>query len=230
MKAAIKRIVNIDLKNINNSKLDEQGIFIKFDEENMMKATAMIIGPKDSLYEHGILLFDITFPVNYPFSPPTLTYKAINNIRIHPNMYVNGKVCLSILGTWAGPGWTSAMDIVTVMITIQSLLDKNPIMHEPGYENVLDSPKGRKININYNTILEYNTYNSLLYKNLIYKDDMLFKEEINNYFNLNKDNILEYLKNKSEMQKDIKECKAIYGIRENIDYISLYQNFLKLKV
>jgi hypothetical protein len=59
---------------------------------------------------------------------------------------------------------------------------------------------------------------------------MLFKEEINNYFNLNKDNILEYLKNKSEMQKDIKECKAIYGIRENIDYISLYQNFLKLKV
>lgn len=228
MKAAIKRIVNIDLKNINNSKLDEQGIFIKFDEENMMKAIAMIIGPKDSLYEHGILLFDISFPVNYPFSPPILTYKAINNIRIHPNMYVNGKVCLSILGTWSGPGWTSAMDIVTVMITIQSLLDKNPIMHEPGYENVLDSPKGRKININYNTILEYNTYNSLLYKNLIYKDDMLFKEEINNYYNFNKDKIIEYLKNKSNMQKDIKEYKAIYGIRETIDYISLYQKFLKL--
>ena len=40
-----------------------------------------------------------------------------------------GKVCLSILGTWAGPKWTSIMDITTVLLTIQSLLDKNPLHH-----------------------------------------------------------------------------------------------------
>ena len=135
MKAAMKRIVNIDIRNIKDSNLNEQGIYIKFNEEDMMKATALITGPKDSIYEHGFLIFEIQFPNNYPFSPPTFTYKSLNKVRVHPNIYVNGKVCLSILGTWAGPSWTSAMDIVNVLITIQSLLDSNPLMNEPGYEN-----------------------------------------------------------------------------------------------
>ena len=43
-----------------------------------------------------------------------------------------GKVCLSILGTWSGPKWTSIMDITTVLLTLQSLLDENPLHHEPG--------------------------------------------------------------------------------------------------
>ena len=54
----------------------------------MLKAKAMIVGPKDSLYEYGFLFFNITFPKNYPFSPPDLHMYQGNNIRIHPNIYV----------------------------------------------------------------------------------------------------------------------------------------------
>jgi len=226
MKAAMKRIVNIDIRNIKDSNLNEQGIYIKFNEENMMKATALITGPKDSIYEHSFLIFDIQFPNNYPFSPPTFTYKSLNKIRVHPNIYVNGKVCLSILGTWAGPSWTSAMDIVNVLITIQSLLDSNPLMNEPGYENVLDSPKGKRVNNNYNEIIQYNTYNSLLYKNIIYRKDTLFEKEIEEYYTKHKEVIMSKIEgNKNNIRKT---HNSIYGIVETIDYALLYYNFKNL--
>ena len=228
MKKAIKRIMNIDIKNISQSNLSDNGIYIKFNEENIMNAQALIIGPKDSIYENGYLIFDILFPTNYPFSPPTLTYKSINKIRIHPNIYVNGKVCLSILGTWSGPSWTSAMDITNVLMTIQSILDNNPIMNEPGYENVLNSPKGKKINDSYNKIIDFNTFNSLIYTNIKYRENTLFNEEITQNYIKNKDNILQILSNRKNISPEL--CNSIYGLKENIDYNTLYKKFIELKI
>jgi ubiquitin-protein ligase len=228
MRKVIKRIMNIDIKNISNANLSESGIYIKFNEENIMKAEALIIGPKDSIYENGYLIFEITFPNNYPFSPPLLLYKSINKIRIHPNIYVNGKVCLSILGTWNGPSWTSAMDITNVLITIQSILGNNPITNEPGYENVLNSPKGKKINDSYNKIIDYNTYNSLIYNNLYYKENTLFNEEITKHYLENKKKILERLNNRKNISPEI--CNSIYGLKQNINYNILYNKFLNLKI
>ena len=59
MKAALKRIINIDMKRVKEAKLYEQGIFIEFDEEDMFKAKAMIIGPKDTNYDNAYLFFSI---------------------------------------------------------------------------------------------------------------------------------------------------------------------------
>ena len=67
-KSAIKRIISKDIKSIENNKLNDLGIFIEFDEENMLHARAIIIGPKDTIYEGGILFFKIFFPNNYPYS------------------------------------------------------------------------------------------------------------------------------------------------------------------
>ena len=49
--------------------LEEQGIYIEFDEKNLLNAKAIIIGPKNTPYENGILYFKIKFPINYPYSP-----------------------------------------------------------------------------------------------------------------------------------------------------------------
>ncbi len=126
----------------------------------------------------------------------------------------------------AGPSWTSAMDIVNVLITIQSLLDSNPLMNEPGYENVLDSPKGKRINNNYNEIIQYNTYNSLLYKNIIYRKDTLFEKEIEEYYTKHKDDIMSKIEgNKDNVRKTY---NSIYGIVETIDYALLYNNINEL--
>ena len=160
MKSALKRIMNIDMKRILSSDLNSNGIFIEFDETDILKAKALIIGPKDTIYDNAYLFFTIEFPKNYPFSPPILTYKPQNKIRIHPNIYVNGKVCLSILGTWSGPSWTHTMDITTVLLTIQSLLDNNPLANEPGYEKIV--AEKNILYDNYNKTIRYNTINSLI--------------------------------------------------------------------
>jgi len=72
------------------------------------------------------------------------------SVRFNPNLYTNGKVCLSILGTWNGPGWTSCCSLNTVLLSIQSLMNENPIHNEPGWENIKDSRSD-----SYNNIIRY---------------------------------------------------------------------------
>lgn len=219
MKNTIKRITNIDIKNYYKLDLEKNGIYIQYDENNIMKARALIIGPPDTIYENAYLFFSIEFPKNYPFSPPILKYMSQNNIRIHPNIYTNGKVCLSILGTWNGPSWSSIMDINTVLLTIQSLLDNNPLIHEPGC-NVSSFKKKQII---YKKIINYNTYNSLIID--IVKKDLgdfeIFRENINKSFDSNK------------IIKKIEKIQDIYTNGElllcSIYRIKVYINIEKLK-
>jgi len=223
MKAALKRIMNIDMKRLNENSLESQGIYIIFDESNILKAKALIIGPKDTLFENGFLFFDITFPNNYPYSPPSFKYLSQNNVRIHPNLYVNGKVCLSILGTWSGPSWTCAMDISNVLVTIQSLLDNNPLLHEPGFENILTgNEKNIKLNNEYNELIKYNTINSLIVDQILNLQSNLdiFKNIIKEDFDKNIKNIKENLN--INIEKNVK--MSIYHIYHNISYINLKKN------
>jgi len=224
MKAALKRIMNIDMKRLNENSLESQGIYIIFDESNILKAKALIIGPKDTLFENGFLFFDITFPNNYPYSPPSFKYLSQNNVRIHPNLYVNGKVCLSILGTWSGPSWTCAMDISNVLVTIQSLLDNNPLLHEPGFENILTgNEKNIKLNNEYNELIKYNTINSLIVDQILNLPSNLdiFKNIIKEDFDKNIKNIKENLN--INIEKNVK--MSIYHIYHNISYINLKKKF-----
>lgn len=229
MKAALKRIINIDMKRVEEANLNEQGIFIEFDEKDMFRAKAMIIGPKDTIYENAYLFFTIEFPKKYPFEPPVVTYKPQNTVRIHPNIYVNGKVCLSILGTWSGPSWTSAMDIINVLITIQSLLDDNPLCNEPGYEKVV--PSKMHIHNDYNMAIEYNTYNSLILGRLNTKFEEFdnFKKDMIEYFEKNKTNIIKKIEKNMGKYKDKLSVRiGIYNIYETIDYQYLHDKYLKI--
>jgi len=227
MKSALKRIMNIDMKRILSSDLNSNGIFIEFDEIDILKAKALIIGPKDTIYDNAYLFFTIEFPKNYPFSPPILTYKSQNKVRIHPNIYVNGKVCLSILGTWSGPSWTHTMDITTVLLTIQSLLDNNPLANEPGYEKISGN---NLIYENYNKIIRYNTINSLIVDriNTEFIDFDIFKNTMIEYFK--KNNL--YINDTIEINKNIKENIkiGIYRIDISIDYEYLKIKYDKLNI
>jgi len=168
-KDVVKRIAKIDMKQIEQMNLNESGIFVEFDESDITKAKAMIIGPKDTPYENGGLFFSIEFPCNYPFSPPKIEYISNSFIRCHPNLYrgkarndFKGKVCLSILNTWSGPKWTSVMHIGGILLTIQSILTNNPLHHEPGFEK-----ETGKRNDAYNDIVNYNTIKFLISENLM---------------------------------------------------------------
>jgi ubiquitin-protein ligase len=150
---ARKRIL-VDIKNIKkNEDLEKCGIFVHFNEENIYNAKALIMGPSDTPYEKGYYFFDINFPSDYPMEPPKVKMMTLKSgVRFNPNLYTCGKVCLSIINTWHGPGWTSCLTLNSVLLSIQSLMNEIPIRNEPGFEGEM---KDGDISKRYNRIIEY---------------------------------------------------------------------------
>lgn len=93
------------------AKQDGTEYFVHFKDEDLLNFTAYIVGPEDSLYKHKFLKFKFEIPANYPLVPPKVKFIQYSGDRIHPNLYVDGKVCLSILGTWHGEPWATAMNV-----------------------------------------------------------------------------------------------------------------------
>jgi ubiquitin-protein ligase len=156
-----KRILK-DRRELLKNPLHEFGIYIEFDEDNMKYAHVLIIGPPETRYEKGFYLFHIEYPNNYPFSPMKLAFLTSNGkTRMNPNLYVNGKVCISILGTWSGPGWTSCQTTKSVLLSLLTLFNMNPINNEPGYTDYAPETDIAK---NYNKIIDYQNMYLAVYK------------------------------------------------------------------
>jgi len=64
--------------------------------------SVMIQGPSRTPYEDGLFFFDVQLPSAYPNSPPSFFYISYCTDRLNPNLYEDGKVCVSLLGTWSG--------------------------------------------------------------------------------------------------------------------------------
>ena len=88
--------------------------------EDIFKWQATIMGPCDSPFEGGVFFLEITFPADYPFKPPKVTFKT----KIyHPNVNASGGICLDILKDQ----WSPALTMAKVLLSICSLLtDPNP--------------------------------------------------------------------------------------------------------
>jgi len=64
----------------------------------------LITGAQDTPYSYGCFLFDIMYHDTFPQAPPEMKILTTggSTIRFNPNLYNNGYVCLSLLGTWSG--------------------------------------------------------------------------------------------------------------------------------
>ena len=83
-------------------------------------------------------------------------------MRFNPNLYQNGKVCLSLLGTWTGQGaecWNASNStFLQVVISIQSLIFvAKPFFNEPGYMNQEGTATGERASREYNEALKPST-------------------------------------------------------------------------
>jgi ubiquitin-conjugating enzyme E2 Z len=186
---AVKRILR-DIKNC-QGELDSEHIYIIPDEEDIYHVRAMILGPEDTPYTKGYYFFDINFPKTYPHDPPKVLFMTLNNeIRFNPNLYKCGKVCLSILGTWSGPQWTSCITLKTILFSIQSLLNENPLQNEPGYENCIDDKS--KI---YKNIVEYYNIKVAVIQMMNFTPNRFegFKPVMKKYFLQNYDRFNDYV-------------------------------------
>lgn len=220
-KESIKRLIK-DVKQLKLEPLHDQGIYYKHDEDDMLKGHALIIGPKDTPYQNGFYFFELKFPVDYPFSPPKLTFLTQDGItRFNPNLYRSGKVCLSMLNTWRGEQWTSCQTISTILLTLITVFNNKPLLNEPGVtETHSDFER-------YNSILEYKNYEVAIYdivnneKNQLFVDH--FYDEVMMYF---KNNYKLIKKNLQLLKKKHKDSYLlttnIYNMKCIINYTSIY--------
>jgi ubiquitin-conjugating enzyme E2 G1 len=64
------------------------------DDSNVHDWEILIMGPDGTLFEGGFFKARLVFPKDFPNMPPTMTF--ISEMW-HPNVYADGKVCISIL-------------------------------------------------------------------------------------------------------------------------------------
>ncbi|XP_022139568.1 probable ubiquitin-conjugating enzyme E2 26 isoform X2 [Momordica charantia] len=129
-------------------------IFVRAYESRMDLLRAVIIGAEGTPYHDGLFFFDIFFPMGYPDVPPLVYYHS-GGLRLNPNLYNCGKVCLSLLNTWSGSGnerWIPGMStMLQVLVSIQGLiLNTKPYFNEPGFANQNGSVAGENRSQQYN--------------------------------------------------------------------------------
>ncbi|KAJ7292799.1 hypothetical protein C8J57DRAFT_1267123 [Mycena rebaudengoi] len=103
------------------------GIFVRVDEVRNDAIKIMIAGPEDTPYSGGLFEFDCFMPLTYPETPPLMHLRTTGGgtVRFNPNLYNNGQVCLSLLGTWPGgpeEQWSSSSTLLQVLVSIQSMI------------------------------------------------------------------------------------------------------------
>jgi ubiquitin-protein ligase len=153
MRRILRDIATVE---VNKELLEAQGIYYAYDDADVTKGTALLVGQPGTPYMDGFFFFSVAFPADYPFSPPTVCSLTQDSkgTRFNPNMYVCGKVCLSILNTWLnGPAWSGVQTLESVLLTIQSaVLNANPIANEPAYCSM--EPKDA-LAVQYNRMLRH---------------------------------------------------------------------------
>jgi len=216
-----------DVREIMKNPLEDNGIYYKHDETNMLKGYACIIGPSDTPYQYGFYFFKLEFTNNYPSEPPKVTYYTQGDkIRFHPNLYRSGKVCVSILNTWRGEQWSSCQTISSILLTLTTLFHNKPLLNEPGItENHVDFEK-------YNEIITFKTLEHAILK-------MTNKEYFNkeyhmftSFFDIVEDNLK---KNKEHIEKIVNELheehktQSSKNIRTNIYSMNVFLDYKYLQ-
>eukprot|EP00760_Papus_ankaliazontas_P032269 PhM_4_TR5721/c0_g1_i2/m.90470/K10575/UBE2G1, UBC7; ubiquitin-conjugating enzyme E2 G1 len=122
------------------------------DDTNPYMWDVMLIGQESTAYEGGYFRATLEFPKDYPNMPPTMTFLST---MWHPNIYPDGKVCISILHPpgedsygyeSAAERWSPVQTISSILLSVVSML------HSPNDEspaNVEAAVQWRKDNAGY---------------------------------------------------------------------------------
>nr|XP_031861429.1 uncharacterized protein CI109_003033 [Kwoniella shandongensis]KAA5528501.1 hypothetical protein CI109_003033 [Kwoniella shandongensis] len=130
-----------------------ENILVRTYEDRTDLMRVLIIGPEGTPYTDAPFVFDIYLnPTKFPQEPPTVHFHSHTNGhgRCNPNLYEDGKVCLSILGTWSGDkseSWNpSKSSLLQVFVSISGLvLVRSPYHCEPAFAK-LEGTKEGKVN------------------------------------------------------------------------------------
>jgi ubiquitin-protein ligase len=200
---------------------ESKELYIDISDQNIKEFKVMFFGPEDSIFYNGVFVFEFIIPESYPFDPPKVKFLTggIINARIHPNLYKEGKCCLSILNTWGKNEWSPLLTIEKVILTIKGILDNNPLSHEPSFEKTDDTF--------YKIYSEYYSLKSIPTVYEFYKNqNHPFEEIIKNNTIQNIKNIIERLEKLSEHNN--KSYRTIHHSNLNINIESIKHKILEI--
>lgn len=195
-------------------------IFVAMDPARMHLMRALISGPEDTPYAHGLYLFDVGLRASYPATPPFVRIATTgdNKVRFNPNLYNDGYVCLSIINTWESSPeemWNGATStLLQVFLSIQSLVMDNEVLHkEPGYETYSRDDPG---NLAYCAVVKYNNVKYAMRK-IIQNPPEEFREVVWRHFSIKR------LEIESTLEKWLQEAATLTDFT-NIDYLAMDHN------
>ena len=230
-KGTVTRLLK-DVKQIILNPLTENGIYYIHDDEDMLKGYALIVGPSETPYFSGYYFFELNYPVDYPHSPPKVKYLTNgNNVRFNPNLYKCGKVCISLLNTWRGEQWTSCQTISSVLLTLCTLLCKEPLLNEPGVT------KGHGDFKNYTNIIEYSNIDVAIC-DIVSKKKGVYMEMFESFYPFVKDNFLqnytklvEFVKHKlvTTFKESTVVKTGLYDMTIEINYLKVLNKLKECK-
>jgi ubiquitin-conjugating enzyme E2 O len=124
-----------------SSSLPADSIYVRTYESRLDLIRCLIVGPADTPYEFAPFVIDLQLGSKFPNAPPKAHFHSWTGGlgRINPNLYEEGKICLSLLGTWPGQyeteGWSQNASILQVLVSLMGLvLVKQPFYNEAGFE------------------------------------------------------------------------------------------------
>jgi len=124
----------------------------------MDRLRCALTGPEGTPYALGLFVFDVFMPADYPSKAPLVHFDTTGGgrVRFNPNLYADGKVCLSLLGTWHGghasEKWDpAASSLSQVLLSVQAMiLVDEPWYNEPGTEGMKGTAEGDRRSARYN--------------------------------------------------------------------------------
>ncbi|KAK7994809.1 ubiquitin-conjugating enzyme protein 17 [Apiospora arundinis] len=172
-----------------------EGIFVRHGASRPDVLKVLIIGPQDTPYADGFFLFDVFLPADFPQVPPEFRLRVTPDAGknklfsiiangFNPNLYRDGTVCLSLLGTWSGEPWRPEQStLLQVLVSIQSMIFcAEPWYNEPGRDSRKDERSAK-----YNETVRRMTVNDAIdpwvqNKTTNANYDGLWKEVADKYF------------------------------------------------
>ena len=113
-----------------------EGVFVRTWEDRLDILRVLIIGPRETPYELAPFLVDFYFGGDFPMKPPKAYFHSWTNGvgRVNPNLYEDGNICLSLLGTWPGDDgkdtWSATgSTMLQIIVSILGLV----LVKEPYY-------------------------------------------------------------------------------------------------
>ena len=172
-------------------------IFVRISEKSLKLFNFWITGPKNTPYENGFFEYHVSYPTEYPKNYPEVLLHTTGNskIRFNPNLYKCGKVCLSLIGTWAAEESESWNEKTSTMLQVLTSIQSGimgmdePYYNEPSYEKERGTIQGIKNNNKYNEPLYVGTVKFAI-NDMIKNPPPTMEEVIKMHFKLKKDEII----------------------------------------